>query len=930
MKKLTEDTILARALLWMARTVFQHRRTVIYSQVILFALSVFITVKYLRFDTNRDNLVGENDKYQRTFLTYKKEFPQQDDIAVVVESENLEKNRQFVERLGARVLAQPKYFTNVIFNNSPLKFGSKGLLFIPEPDLVDLKNTLGDFMPFLEKFGQTTNLVSFFDLVNKQFRTASPETNAQNQALVGALPALTRILSQANDSLNRPGTPPSPGIFTLFDPTGSAVTNIYVTFDQGRLFLLTAQPLTLPPEADPIKAAKDQDDFNAKCVEKLRQLVKETQTEVPGVNAGVTGMSTLDNDESEQSVKDTALASVIALVICALIFIYGYNETGRPIKATICLVVGLGYTLGFATITVGHLNILTTTFVPMLVGLAIDYAVHLITRYEEELRHGKSRQAALTKAMVYTGQGIFTGAFTTAGAFLAMVFTRFRGIQEMGLISGGGLAICFIPMMTLLPALLMRGRQNLLDHRMGEPRQRARIENIWLKRPRTVLACTLVLCALARNAIPKVKFDYNLLKLQSTSLPSVQTEEKLIHSAGQSLLFAALIADTPEQAVKLEEQITNLPAVASVETMAHYIVENPTDKLRTIGEIKRELVPLQMKQPDSRPVDVNDLSVTLYSLAGYCDNALKAIGTNDPALSGQFVSLRGAIENLRRQMTAGSDQDVKANSHQLTMFQQALFNDLRDTFESLKNQDDSSRMGVENLPPALRNMFVGVTGKFLVQIYPKKDAWVRENQKELIDQLRNIGLDPTGMPVQMYEYTELLKQSYVQAAWYSLAAIVVLIFFHFRTMSSVILSLLPVGIGSLWLGGLMGILGVPLNPANIMILPLVLGIGVTNGIHILNRFAEEQTPSILARSTGKAVFVSGLTAIAGFGSLIVARDRGIHSLGVVMAAGMSCVMIAALTFLPTLLVLMVERSGPAKKQPSADNALSTLGQEEPR
>src|ERR1051325_6321478 len=117
------------------------------------------------------------------------------------------------------------------------------------------------------------------------------------------------------------------------------------------------------------------------------------------------------------SAQITAIASIASLVICALIFIYGYQQTGRPIKATLCLIVGLAYTLAFATLTVGHLNILTITFVPILIGLAIDYGVHLISRYEEELRHGKSEEAAITKAMVYTGQGIFTGALTTAGAF---------------------------------------------------------------------------------------------------------------------------------------------------------------------------------------------------------------------------------------------------------------------------------------------------------------------------------------------------------------------------------------------------------------------------------------------------------------------------------------------------------------------------------
>lgn len=930
MKKLTDDTLLARCLAWLARMVFRHRKFIIYSQVVLFALSVFITVKYLEFDTNRDNLVGQNEKYQHSFLTYKKEFPSQDDLAVVVESENTEKNRQFVERLGAKVLAEPNYFTNVIFNNDLKMLGRKALLFVPESDLKELQAQLKGYVPFIQRFGETTNLISFFNLINKTFRTSAQEETAETKSMVGALPALERILAQADDSLHREGAPPSPGVTALFDPTGSAVTNIYVTYDNARLFVLSAQPVTLSPGADATKAQKSQDDFNGECVQKLRELVAQTQREVPGVNVGVTGMPVLDYDEMVQSQKDTTVASIVSLIICALIFIYGYNETGRPIKATICLIVGLAYTLAFATIAVGHVNILTVTFVPMLVGLAIDFGVHLITRYEEELRHGKSEEAALTTAMVYTGQGIFTGAFTTAGAFLAMWFTRFKGIQEMGLICGGGLAICFIPMMTLLPVLLLRGRQNVIDHDLGEPKHRAAIENLWLRRPGVVLAVTVVLCVLAATQIRKVYFDYNILKLQSTSLASVQTEEKLIHSAGQSLLYGAVIADTPQQAVELEGQITNLQSVASVMSMANYLLDSPTNKLRMIGEVKRELAPLKFKAPDPGPVDVSQFSVTLYSFAGYCAAAMDAIGTNEPALKQQFASMRQTVEKLRHDMLAGSDRDVQRNGEKLGEFQRALFNDLRETFESLKNQDDSSGLTVADLPPALRNMFIGVNGKFLVQVYPKDDAWQRKYQQKFIEDVRSVYPDLTGMPVQLYEYTELLKDSYVQAAEYSLIAIIILILFHFRNVSSVILSLLPVAIGSIWLAGVMGLLHVPLNPANIMILPLVIGIGVTNGIHILNRFAEEQHANILARSTGKAVFVSGLTAIAGFGSLVLAKDRGIHSLGVVMAAGVTSCMVAALMFLPTLLNLMSKKQPPVNKQPSADNALSTLGQEEPR
>jgi predicted RND superfamily exporter protein len=185
--------------------------------------------------------------------------------------------------------------------------------------------------------------------------------------------------------------------------------------------------------------------------------------------------------------------------------------------------------------------------------------------------------------------------------------------------------------------------------------------------------------------------------------------------------------------------------------------------------------------------------------------------------------------------------------------------------------------------------------------------------------------------VQLYEYTSLLKKSYQQAAWYALGAIALLVFIHFKSLSAVVLALLPVGIGSIWMTGLMGKFDIPFNPANIMTLPLVIGIGVTNGIHILNRFAEERSPGILGKSTGKAVLVSALTTIAGFGSLILAKHQGIASLGFVMAVGVSTCMIAALTFLPALLNLLIRAGWKLhKEKPGDKNAQLSPGSEEPR
>jgi predicted RND superfamily exporter protein len=314
---------------------------------------------------------------------------------------------------------------------------------------------------------------------------------------------------------------------------------------------------------------------------------------------------------------------------------------------------------------------------------------------------------------------------------------------------------------------------------------------------------------------------------------------------------------------------------------------------------------------------------------GYLGAAIDSLPADQTNLAVQLKLLHDDVRDLRGQLFRGGTAGQEASADKLGVFQRALFDDMRQTFAALKQQDDREKISVADLPPALRDRFVGINGEQLLQVYPKEDVWKRDKQKVFVEQLRSVDPDVTGQPVQLWEYTNQLVQSYVQAAYYSLAAIVLLVFIHFRSVTAVFLSLLPVAVGCAWLAGIMGHYHIPLNPANIMTLPLVIGIGVTNGIQILNRFAEENHPGILSKSTGKAVLVSGLTAISGFGSLILAKHQGIRSLGQVMAVGIAACMIAALTFVPALLNLFVRRDLDTK-QPSADNARSTLGREEPR
>lgn len=892
--KAGSPSLAARMLIALAGIVCRRPRLFVYPQFLLCALSVWYTVEHLEFDLNRNNLVGAEQKYHRNFLRYKQEFPAQDEIVAVAESENSEKNRQFVERLGTRLENETNIFTDVFYKGDPKMMGSKALLFITNAAVLsEMSQRLHDARPMIEAFSQVTNLNSLFRLVNRQFRAAGTDANTDTGPLIKSLPALARIIDLAADALVRPGTPPSPGVTTMFDSGEEAEASLYITFANNRIYLVTARARS--------------EELNQTAVHRMRELVRETQAEVPGINAGITGEPVLEVDEMAQSQRDTAMATVLSLAICALLFVYGYQETGRPLKATLCLVVGLGYTLGFTTLAIGHLNILTITFLPILIGLAIDFGIHLVTRYEEELRHGHTEHESITKALVNTGLGILTGSLTVAGAFLAMGLTDFKGIREMGIISGCGVLICLVPMMTMLPALLLRGRQNILDHQFHAAiDRRARLERLWLERPRLVLGATAVVTGLALTQLPRVRFDYNLLDMQSAGLQSVALEHKLIKGASQSVIYGVMVADSLERAADLQARVLQLPSVAGVDSMAAYLGGDPGIRAAIISQIKSELADLVFPEPDRQPVDLAGLRQTLLATQAYLRlGAEEAEKEGEKTISEDLLKLRESILRLRQRMSEG---DPAMAAKKLAAFQQALVEDLRDTLDAIRNQDTTAPVGIEDLPTVLRNRFVGRSGtRYLIQVHPRSNVWERANQEVFVRELRSVDPDATGTPVQLYEYTTLLKDSYVHAALYALAAIAVLVFIHFRRVTCLALALLPVALGTIWTTGWMGLFDVQFNPANIMTLPLVIGVGVTNGVHILNRFAEEQNPAILARSTGKAVLLSALTTIAGFGSLITAQHRGISSLGLLMSFGTAACMCAGLTFLPTLIGCMVRR-----------------------
>ena len=254
--------------------------------------------------------------------------------------------------------------------------------------------------------------------------------------------------------------------------------------------------------------------------------------------------------------------------------------------------------------------------------------------------------------------------------------------------------------------------------------------------------------------------------------------------------------------------------------------------------------------------------------------------------------------------------EPKIAEAKLELFSQELFVDYRELMQELKQNANPQFVEISGLPKSLRERYISDQGKYLITVYPSVDIWNLEKRQLYVKDLKSVDPNVTGSAVHMFNSTRLMTEGYINGGIYAMTAIVIYVFVVFRNLRTVLFFLLPVFVGSIWTLGIMDIFDLKLNMANLVILPLILGIGVVNGIHITHRYREEddKTKVVLGKSTGQAVVLSSLTTIIGFGSMMVADHYGVFSLGLVLSLGVLCCLIASVTFLPALLKLSAEKN----------------------
>jgi hopanoid biosynthesis associated RND transporter like protein HpnN len=668
---------------------------------------------------------------------------------------------------------------------------------------------------------------------------------------------------------------------------------------------------------------------------KIRAQLKVIQDKYPGSTVELTGEPALDTDQAEEANADAAKAGGITVALIVLLFLLSYRTWLRPAFAILVLFMAVLWSLGFALATVGHFNILSVAVIPMVLGIGIDFGIQILGRYEEELGHGRTIQEAVAAALQHTGVAIITGGSTTAAAFFTLCFNDFVGLAELGVIAGSSMVFCIAAALVVLPAVFV-----LRDRRLSPEQLKSNLNSsawsfiqTWdrdmVRNPWLWIIVSVVISVAAAISLPHLKFDYNLLNLDNPRAESVVVLHKVMDASKTvdnpppsadgtnaakaggtseiSTIYASVVADNLDQARELSKKLSALPQVAKVESILELVPEDQDKKLPIIRRIVALGEALNVKPATNKPVDIPRARKDIESLLAQSKDGLtqatayQGISSVAKQAVAAFQSMIPALERADKALNSAPADEIQKR---FSATSNGAFTRMQANIEMLKSQKADRGLTLADIPPQLQKLFVAPNGKILLQVYGKKDLWERAPDVDFSDAVLGVAKNATGTPILNDFATEILRVSYLWAAVWAFVAIVVLILAHFQSFKYLLLTLTPLVLAVLWRTGAMVWFGIEFNPANIVTLPLIIGIDVAFGVYIIDRYREDGKLSIFAGSTGKAIIMSSLTSLFGFSSLLISEFRGMWDIGELMSLGIAIGLVTSIFILPQILALL--------------------------
>ena len=848
----------------------RHRAALVMAVCLILAVAAAVYAGgHLAVDTDIERMLPGNVAWRQNERALDEAFPQNNNLLVaVIDGRTPDLADQVAGELAEKMRDEPQLFTYVRQPDGGPFFDRNGLLFLTTEEL---------------------------DKVSQQLIAAQPLIGslAHDPSLRGLFDALATFVSGAGTDKTA---------VAQLDPTLTMIGSVVQGIVDGKRRSLSWTQMMTGRKAEPrdlrrFVMTRPVLDFSglepgATARVEIRRLAAELGIGPDsGTRLRLTGPVALD-DEQFATLREGALRSTVlsVVMVCAILFVA--LRSAKLVGAIIVtLAAGFMLTAGFAALAIGSLNLISIAFGVLFIGLAVDFSIQFSIRYRDQRHRVGTFPAALRGTALTIGPSLVLAAGATAIGFLSFVPTRYTGIQALGWIAGAGMIIAIAMNFLLLPALL-----TLLRPR-GEPepigfRHIAPFDRWLIERRRWVIGGAALLAAGCLALLPYIAFDFDPLNLKNPNTESVSTARDLMKDPMTTPYTAEVLAPTLPDAQALAERLGKLPEVSQVVTAASFIPEDQDKKLPVIEDLTLLLGPtLNDPQPLPPPSD---------------DEVLKAI-----AVCGDAMAKAGKPGSLAAKLGAALHAAAQRGPAIVPPLRDALLAGLLRRLDSLREMTQAKPLTLESLPPELRDSWIAADGRARIEVFPKGDARDNSVLERFVAAVHSVAPDATGTPVTIQEAGRLISRAFFDAGIVGVAAITILLCVVLRRLREVAMVLAPLLLAALLTLAVTVVFGMPLNYANIIALPLLLGIGVAFDIYFVMNWRAGQTYH-LQSSTARAVLFSALTTLSAFGSLGLSNDPGTAGMGILLTISLACTLFCTFVVLPALLgpartILVVEK-----------------------
>jgi hopanoid biosynthesis associated RND transporter like protein HpnN len=848
--------------------------TVVVAAFGLAMLAIAITVNGLTFKTSRLDLLNPRSEYNRRWLAYLAEFGSRDDACLVVSAERTGDLTAAIDDLARALHAEERLFDAVLSRRDLSRLKAKALFYLPGEQLARIERQVTAAAQLAPGSGESGDWAADLERLNDELAHFGAASREQRQRFEEQYARLAgRLLATLGQSPQlMPGAGPTTNFAELaqFDPQ-------YLLADEGRVGFVLTRLNNQPGEAAPASTA----------IARLREIVIETRQRHPRAWIGLTGMPVIEYDEMMASQFDMFWTSALSMTLVLLLYLAAYGGLRHAGLVNVLLLLGTAYSFGFVTLAVGHLNILSAAFSAVLIGLGIDFAIHYVASYLNLRRQGCDIETALMRMAVEVGPGVVTGGVTTAAAFFMAAMTDFVGVRELGLVAGGGILLCVLTTVIVLPPLIL-----LVDRRwplrtLPTILPAAGWCQFPVRWPRLTMALSLIVVALVALGGSRLRYDHNLLNLQPRHLESADIERQLFTRLDDSVWFGVSICDSRQELARRKAAFEQLPSVAKTEEIGSLLPEVPPSHLSHVQSICRQLALLPQTPPSLVPIEAPRL---IQEVA----RAQSLLARESP-----FETPAATLLAQSRGLLASTGS--AAATARLAHGQAALAQQIIKLLAPLRHLADATPPRTSDLPPELTTRFIGKNQTFLLKVYARGNVWNMAQLERFVHDLESVDSRVTGHPVQTYYASRHMQASYLWAGLYALIAVLVLLWLDFQSLRHSLLAMVPLAVGFAAMCGCLGWLDIPFNPANMIILPLILGIGVDHGVHLVHLWRQRSGRFQMSDATAVALILTASTTTASFGALILARHQGLQSLGQSLTIGVTTCLAASIVFFPALL-----------------------------